>query len=159
MSPHCHTLIQSLRAQGHRLTPQREAVIEIVAHSGGHMTAEEVFAQAQHRTRAITRATVYRTLDMLVAAGLVTRLLLAGVHAYATAQHGPHFHLVCRQCGQTQEIAADPRLLATLADPIREQLHFTVEFQHLSLPGLCATCQAEQAAAPGTAQGEPHAHS
>ena len=43
--PHCHTFIETLRQRGYRITPQREMIVEIVAHGGRHMTADEVFEQ------------------------------------------------------------------------------------------------------------------
>ena len=65
MSP-CHMLIEELRRQGYRLTPQREMIVEAVAHAGRHVTAEEVHEQVRARTSAVNVATVYRTLDLLV---------------------------------------------------------------------------------------------
>jgi len=143
MSPHCHTFIQALRAKGYRMTPQREMVIEVVAHSGVHLTAEEVFKQVQKRTRAINITTVYRILELLVAEGLATCILLGDNRlVYATVRHGPHVHLLCRKCGRT--IQADERLLSTFGRKIRALHGFAVDMQHLSIPGLCADCQAEE---------------
>jgi len=155
MSPHCHTFIQSLRDKGYRLTPQREMVIEVVAHSGTHLTAEEVFAQVQERTRAVNIATVYRTLDLLVAEGLATRMALGdGRLVYATIQHGPHVHLLCRKCGQV--IEADEQLLAAFGERIQVQYGFAVDLRHLSIPGLCPGCQIAEMTTAG--QGVSHAH-
>lgn len=143
MSPHCHTIIQALRAKGYRLTPQREMVIEAIAHSGAHLTAEEVFEQVQERTRAIHMATVYRTLDLLVAEGLATRILLGDDRlVYATIRHGPHVHLFCRQCGRI--IEADEHLLASFGDSVRSRHQFAVDLHHLAVIGLCSDCQAKE---------------
>jgi Fur family ferric uptake transcriptional regulator len=107
--PHCDTFIQTLRQRGYRVTPQREMIVEIVAHSGRHMSAEEVFKEVQARTRAINVATVYRTLELLVEEGLVSRAdLRDGRVIYATARHGPHVHLVCRHCGGITDADVDP---------------------------------------------------
>jgi len=145
MSPHCHTFIQALRAKGYRMTPQREMVIEALAHSGTHLMAEEIFAQVQQRTHAINMATVYRTLDMLVAEGLATRTALGeNCLVYATIHHGPHVHLLCRKCGRT--IEADERLLAAFDRKVQTRHGFAVDLQHLCLPGLCADCQAQEKA-------------
>ncbi len=148
MSPHCHTIIQALRDRGYRLTPQREMVIETIAHAGRHMTAEEVFAELQGRTRALNIATVYRTLDLLFAEGFVSRFAQAGGRlAYATVRHGPHVHLVCRKCGYT--IEANDHLLSALGEALREHYRFAADLQHLSVQGLCQGCQAEGALPPG----------
>ena len=63
---HGHTLLETLRRRGYRITPQREMIIEVISSSGRHMTAEEIFKDVQGRTRAMNIATVYRTLDLLV---------------------------------------------------------------------------------------------
>lgn len=137
---HCHTLIAALRQQGHRMTFQREMIVEALAHSGRHMTAEEVLDIVRQKTRAVNIATIYRTLDLLVENGLVTRIDLGeGRVVYATVRHGPHIHLVCRRCGRVQE--ADAALLAPLADALGEQYHFACDTGHLTISGLCQDCQ------------------
>lgn len=138
--PHCQTFIETLRARGHRLTPQREMIIEAVGHSNDHMTAEEIFALVHARARSINLATVYRTLDFLVREGFMTQTDLgSGRVVYATAEHGLHIHLVCRQCGSV--LKADPQLTAALEQQCQEQYGFAADLRHLSLPGLCTNCR------------------
>jgi Fur family ferric uptake transcriptional regulator len=138
--PHCHTLLQALRNMGYRITPQREMIIEAIAHAGGHATAEEIFDQVKERTRAVNLATVYRTLDLLVEKGMASRAdLWDGRVVYATMQHGPHIHLVCRQCGGI--FLADHSLTETLGRQLSEKYAFSADLQHLSIVGLCAACR------------------
>jgi Fur family ferric uptake transcriptional regulator len=137
---HCYTLIQSLRNSGCRITPQREMIIEAVAHAGEHASAEEVYAQVQERTKTVNLATVYRTLDLLVEKGLAWRADLGdGRVVYATRQHGPHIHLVCRQCGGT--FLAEASLLEGLGKQLDAEYGFQADLQHLSMVGLCAGCR------------------
>ena len=140
--PHCQTYIKALRDLGYRITPQREMIIEALAHSPHHVTAEEIYAQVQERTRAVNIATVYRTLDLLVEEGLASR---AGLHdgrvVYAAANHGPHLHLVCRACGCAMD--ADQELLASLEGQLKEQYGFAANLQHLTIGGLCGSCQSQ----------------
>jgi len=137
---HCPTLIASLRQKGYRLTPQREMIIQAIAHSDCHMTAEEIFAEIQTHTQATNLATIYRTLELLVAEGLATRVDLGeGQIIYATTRHGPHIHLVCRGCGQI--IDADPQLLDPIAAQLQTQHTFTPDLNHISIFGLCSHCR------------------
>jgi len=137
---HCHTLIAALRKQGYRLTPQREMIVQAIAHAGRHVTAEEIFEQVQARTHAVNIATVYRTLELLSGLGLVSRCDLgSGKVCYATLRHGPHCHLVCRQCGQI--IEADHQLVAPLAERFLEQYGFDADLNHYAISGLCAQCR------------------
>ena len=139
MSP-CQTYIETLRSRGFRVTPQREMIVEAIAHQGNHINAEEVFARIQEHTHAVNIATVYRTLDLLVEQGLASRIDLGeGQVVYATYQHGPHIHLVCRQCGQI--IDADQNLLLALNEQLTAEYQFAADLQHISVLGLCNDCQ------------------
>ena len=139
---HCHTYLAALRQLGYRLTPQREMVIETIAHSGCHMTAEEVYRLVQPRSKALNLATIYRTLDLLVETGLISRIDLGGGRIiYATDQHGPHLHLVCRCCGGV--VDADDQLTTPLAKKLLLDYGFKADLQHASIRGVCSTCQAK----------------
>jgi Fur family ferric uptake transcriptional regulator len=137
---HCHTLIAALKQRGHRITPQREMIVEALAHSGGHVTAEDVYAEVRSRTNVTNIATIYRTLDLLVASGLANRIdLWDGRVVYTTFQHGAHIHLVCRCCGEV--FNADQQLIKPLGEELSTNYQFTADLQHLSIVGVCAHCQ------------------
>ena len=137
--PHCQTYIKALRDLGYRITPQREMIIEALAHSPHHVTAEEIYAQVHERARAVNIATIYRTLDFLVAQGMAGRAgLQDGRVVYAAANHGPHLHLVCRACGCA--IDASQEMLAALEGQLRQQYGFAADLQHLTIAGLCSSC-------------------
>jgi Fur family ferric uptake transcriptional regulator len=109
------------------------------AHAGGHISAEDAFIQVKNRSRAVNLATVYRTLDLLVARGLATRAdLLDGRVVYATVRHGPHIHLVCRRCGEV--ISADQALVSPIGKIIQQECNFSVDLQHATLIGMCGKC-------------------
>lgn len=136
---HSEILLQALRQRRVRITPQREMILDALAHGSGHMTAEEIFDQVKIHTRVVNIATVYRTLDLLVEAGLASRSnLWDGRLVYATYSHGPHLHLVCRSCGNT--VDADSGLLLSFVEQVKHQYHFLADWQHLSLQGKCQTC-------------------
>ncbi len=140
MSP-CQTFIDTLRSHGFRITPQREMIVEAIAHQGNHINADEVFALIQKRTQSVNIATVYRTLDLLVEQGLASRIDLGeGRVIYAAHQHGPHIHLVCRQCGQV--VDADQDLLSAFNRQLKSDYRFAADLQHISVLGLCSQCQA-----------------
>ncbi len=140
MSP-CQTFIDTLRSRGYRITPQREMIIEAIAHQADHINADEIYSRVQARTRSVNIATIYRTIELLVEQGLVSRFDLGeGRVLYAPNQHGPHIHLVCRQCGQVTD--AEPKLLSGLDRRIKTDYQFAADLQHISLVGLCKTCRA-----------------
>ena len=138
---HCHTIIASLRQRGYRITPQREMIIQAIAHSEHHMTADEIFAELHKHTQATNIATVYRTLDMLCEEGFVCRNDLSkGKVVFSTFKHGPHIHLVCRYCNRV--IDADSQVLQPLGEVLQSQYDFNADLQHISIFGVCADCQA-----------------
>jgi len=139
---HNYPLIESLRQKGYRITPQREWIIDAIAHSEHHISADKILERVQQHTSAVNLATVYRTLELLTAQGLVTRLDLGeGCVVYATTHHGPHIHLVCRLCGRV--IDADQQLITSLGQQLAEQYRFQADLQHISILGVCAGCRPE----------------
>jgi Fur family ferric uptake transcriptional regulator len=137
---HCHSIIDALRQRGYRITPQREMIIQAIAHSPQHITAEEVSEKLQEHTQAINIATVYRTLDLLWQEGFACRNDLSeGKIVYATYQHGPHIHLVCRKCSQV--IDADVRIINSLGEDLYTRYKFQPDLEHFSIFGICADCQ------------------
>ena len=137
---HCHTILEKLRNRGYRITPQRELIIQAVAHSSQHITAEEVAEQLKQHTKAINIATVYRTLDLLWQEGFACRNDLSeGKIVYATFVHGPHIHLVCRKCNHV--IDADIQLIQSLDENLRGSYGFLPDLDHFSIFGVCSECQ------------------
>ena len=138
--PHCETIIQELRQKGYRLTPQREMIIEIIAHAEEHLAAEEIFEQVREQTQAVNLATIYRTLDLLVEEGLACKSDLGGGKTvYATMHHGPHLHLVCRGCGCV--IEADYDIISPISSQLNQQYGFDPDLGHISIFGLCSKCR------------------
>lgn len=136
----CHLLIDALRQKGYRITPQRKHIVDILSHSDRHLSAEEILARVQQHTTNLNLATIYRTLDLLTAQGLASRLDLGdGCVVYATLCHGLHTHLVCRLCGQV--IEADHQVTASLEETLVERYHFTADLRHISILGVCAACR------------------
>ena len=137
---HDYPLIESLRQKGFRITPQREWIIDAIAHSEHHISADQILERVQKHTTVINLATVYRTLELLTAQGLVSRLDLGGgTVVYATTHHGPHIHLVCRLCGGV--IEANQQLITSLGQQLAEHYRFQADLLHVSILGVCADCR------------------
>ncbi|MBK8988750.1 MAG: transcriptional repressor [Chloroflexi bacterium] len=135
------TILDTLRQRQFRITPQREMIIAALLQGEPHehLTAEAVFTIVQGQASGVNLATVYRTLNFLVEQGLIQRADLGeGGVVYSSLHHGPHIHLVCRQCGQVAEMEASP--LDGLAQQCQQTQGFVVDLHHVSLPGLCAAC-------------------
>jgi Fur family ferric uptake transcriptional regulator len=138
----CQTFLEKLRQHGCRITPQREMIVDAIAHSDHHMTAEEIYTAIHSRSKALNLATIYRTLDLLVDVGLVSRADLGnGRIMYTSDLHGPHLHLVCRQCGKV--VDASSSLLGSIEKQLHTRYGFNADLQHICINGLCQSCQNE----------------
>jgi Fur family transcriptional regulator, ferric uptake regulator len=138
-------IVERFRRLGLRVTPQRVLVMEALAGTGGHLAADEIMRWVGEHSPAVNLATVYRTLDTLSAAGLVTQTDLGGgATSYELAGEARHHHLVCRHCGGVAEM--DDAFLAPLRERLLADLGFRVETTHLALFGLCPPCRVAEEA-------------
>ena len=135
-----HNYLTTLKERGYRITPQREMIIKTIARNPTHFTADEIHTKIQTRVHSLNIATVYRTLELLVEEGMVCRSDFGEGHiVYAPEDHGPHIHLVCRQCSQV--IDADSTLAHSLKEKMQEKYQFALDLHHLAVFGLCSACQ------------------
>lgn len=127
-----------LRASGHRLTPQRQLVLEAVVELE-HATPDAILSRVQRTAQAVNASTVYRTLDLLEELGLVTHAHLGhGAPTFHSVTDDPHAHLVCSRCNRIEEV--ETAMLSQVADELRSTRGFQVDVGHLALTGLCREC-------------------
>lgn len=122
-----------------RLTSQRRVIVDVVFGTQQHFTAEQLLAWSRVRDRTISRATVYRTLPLLTASGLVRELDFGQEARFFDpnyADHPDHSHLVCQDCGRIVEFESD--LLDQLEREVGQRLGFAVTGRKLQLAGACS---------------------
>lgn len=136
------TFLKRLRERGLRLTPQREMVLSALHDVDGHATAEEIYARVSEQSSAVDLSTVYRTLELLQELHLVAPIDLGdGQNRYELlGLHGPHHHLLCRQCGALVRLEAEE--VQGLVESLAANHGFSAEIEHLTIHGLCADCRA-----------------
>lgn len=129
-----------LRAQGSRLTPQRQILLDTLCEMGGHVTVAELYDRIHERYPAIDRSTVYRALDFFVELGLVNSADLGGAAVYeiAMGHPGPHHHLVCRLCGHIDHVPADS--FDAFAARLRDDYGFVADMESVTVHGVCRGC-------------------
>ena len=135
-----------LRAAGQRVTPQRLLVAEALATAGRQLTAQELWQRVRRRSPRIGRATVFRTVEALVGAGVARRLELPN-HAsgYIACQPEHHHHLACSRCGRVEEIGES--YVAAVAQRVASDTGFVIDDARLDFYGRCASCANEDVAA------------
>jgi Fur family ferric uptake transcriptional regulator len=138
-----------LRTRGLRATAERRLLIREIFAQHGHIDAESIVAAVRGRGLSISRATVYRNLELLVEAGLAHKVRLAGrrylyEHLHAGQRHD---HLACRRCGRMVEFVS-PGITALLGEICRAH-GYDARQNQLQILGLCRDCMgAAETAAP-----------
>ncbi len=121
------------------MTPQRRAVAEVLTGEHVHLSAEAVHLAAQERLPEISLATVYNTLNELVAMGEVLEVAAgAGPKRYDPNVEIRHHHLVCTHCGALRDVF--PSRVNAIALSTGDQAGFTLTGVDIVFQGLCPAC-------------------
>jgi Fe2+ or Zn2+ uptake regulation protein len=138
------SILAALDTAGYRVTSPRRVVADLVATHGGHFTTSELESVAKARRLGISRATLFRALDLLTELRIVERVdLPSGEHAYVACANSHHHHVICSRCGRTTEVA-DHGLADAVAAMARES-GYRIDAHRLELFGFCRHCQAKTA--------------
>lgn len=127
-----------LARQGMRRTSQRDALIEIALGSTGRFTAETILSRAREIERTVSRATVYRTLPLLVTSGALREVELGGDEIYyepniSECPHGSH--LLCLDCGRV--VGFEDANVETLGSRVTHRLGFSPVSQAMRIEAHC----------------------
>lgn len=123
------------------MTPQRRVVAEVLNGEHVHLSAEAIHAAAQEKLPEISLATVYNTLNELVAMGEVLEVAAgAGPKRYDPNVTTSHHHLVCTSCGALRDVFSLPDEFDRLSN---DDLHgFVLTGVEITFQGLCPSCAA-----------------
>jgi Fur family ferric uptake transcriptional regulator len=130
-----------LQAQGLKLTSERTALVREIFATHYHFEADELLFKMKEKSLKISRATVYRTLELLVKSGMVRRVHLGEDHYHYEHVTGNshHDHLICTTCGGVIEFHDE--LLEQRQRDICEKKKFTPTFHNLQILGVCDSCR------------------
>lgn len=125
-----------LAEHGYRTTRPRCDVVDIVLQQSRPFTAEQMVQLLPD----ISRATVYRTLEIMASVDILTRLLQSNGHpAYVVGEPGHRHHLICSNCGYVVAFTACP------VEPVVSELgrshDFIIQGHSLEIFGLCHNCR------------------
>ncbi len=136
-----HMLLK-LKERGQRITPQRLAILRILAGSEGHPSVEGIYDVVVRDFPTTSLATVYKTVTLLKELGEVLELEFSqGSNRYDGSKPFPHPHVVCTRCKRI----VDPDLasLSAMTAEVAKQTGFKVVNHRLDFYGLCPGCQKE----------------
>lgn len=130
-----------LAKKGLRLTYEREQILEEVSSRYDHFDVESLFQSFYDRGKDISRATIYRTIPLLIQSGLIHEALRCGerVQYEYIYGHKPHGHLVCIKCGKIIEF--NSKELEEVKKKACEKYGFRpIEFR-FGIKGYCRDCK------------------
>ena len=136
-----NAVLGSLREAGYRLTPQRVMVLQAIAESDRHLTAEAIHRRVIQLYPYLDLATVYRILQLLKRLHLVTEIDTGdGSAQYEFAEPNKHLHMVCRACGGAYDLS--PSYLEDFRSRLVNEFGFEPDLEHFAIGGVCGQCTA-----------------
>jgi len=134
--------VAAIRLHGRRLTRQRALIWDALLKAGGrHLSAREVADAVRAAAPELHQATIYRTLDVFVAEGLVRRTEFGdGRAVYEIAAEHRHHHVVCTSCGAVAHVHDDA--VRAAFEAVEAESGFLLADAELTFYGTCALCAA-----------------
>jgi Fe2+ or Zn2+ uptake regulation protein len=134
-------LTELFRANGRKVTAQRQCVFRMLQGDDTHPSAETVHARVSAVMETVSLKTVYQTLHDLAEMGEILSLDVGtGMTRFDPNVDDRHHHLVCRRCGRVRDLVAD---FPPLSVPAGAGLGFEVGSAEIVFRGLCPECQTE----------------
>jgi Fur family ferric uptake transcriptional regulator len=139
-------VFDSLRKRGHRITAQRETILQIFRElpHGMHLSAEELHSKLIGKGSNVSLATAYRTLKLLSSLGLLRELDFAEGHKHYELKQDtlPHQHIICISCNTTLEF--EDHFLEEAGQKIGARHSFEVIDAQFKIFGICPSCRLAQ---------------
>ena len=146
--------VETHRPAGGRRSGKRDFIVKVFLEQRGHIAADALVELIRARDRRISRATIYRTLQWMVDAGMARRVDFGDgrfrfEHAYGQPRH---FHLICKRCQESFEFLSSD--IEALIEEVAASRAFEAGEIVLQIYGTCAACRGgeQPAAAPTPAE-------
>jgi len=133
--------VEQRRPVGGRRSSKRDFIVQVFLRQEGHLAADRLVELIRREDARISRATIYRTLQWMVDAGIARKVDFGEgryrfEHSY---RHPRHFHLICKTCSQSFEFLSSD--IEAVIEEVAEARHFAARQSVLQIYGTCANCQ------------------
>ena len=136
-------IIQKLRDSGHRITPQRLAIVKILAKSENHPSVENIYEEIKKDYSTMSLATVYKNIELIKSVGEVLELgFPEGSNRYDGNKPVPHPHVICIKCKKIFDPDLDS--LDEMQKEVALETNFKILYHRLDFFGICSNCMAEK---------------
>jgi len=133
--------LSSIRPAGGKRSSKRDRILQIFLHQSGHLSADDLVDAVHREAPGIGRATVYRTLQWMVGAGIARKVDFGeGRSRFEQSfRHPRHYHLICTTCHRSSEFLSSD--VESLMEEIAGARNFTPAQQVVQIYGTCEECQ------------------
>ncbi len=144
MSSEIEVFREFVRKKGLRHTPEREQVIRMIFATHDHFDVDELHSRLQRGNEKISKATIYRTIPLLIESGLLQVAYVEDgrVHYEHIYGHERHCHLRCLGCGGLVEFAEQS--MGERARAVAERYDFLLTGHRVEVYGYCPKCRAHR---------------
>jgi Fur family transcriptional regulator, ferric uptake regulator len=137
--------VESLRPAGSKRSGKRDLIVNVFLRQEGHLTADDLVDLIRREDQKISRATVYRTLQWMVDAGIARKVDFGEgrfrfEHSY---RHPRHFHLICKTCNRSFEFLSSD--IEALLEEVAAARNFAARQSVLQIHGTCESCRTGRA--------------
>jgi Fur family ferric uptake transcriptional regulator len=132
--------LASLRPAGSKRSSKRDRILQVFLRQEGHVSADDLFDLVRREAAGIGRATVYRTLQWMVGAGIARKVDFGeGRSRFEPSyRHPRHFHLICTTCHSSSEFLSSD--VESLLEEVAGARHFTPSQTTVQIAGTCEQC-------------------
>lgn len=146
--------LETLRPAGTKRSGKRDQIVNTFLRQEGHLSADDLVDIIKREDQRISRATVYRTLQWMVTAGIARKVDFGEgrfrfEHSY---RHPRHYHLICKTCNRSFEFLSSD--IESLVEEVAAARNFMARQSVVQIYGTCEACQTGRAALPDTGNSE-----
>lgn len=142
----CHARFRNF---GYKMTQPREIILDVFSRAKKHLSAEDIYMEVYKIYQGIGLTTIYRTLDILINTGMVSRHDFGdGRSRYELIRDSKdkhHHHLICLNCGKIIDysdfIDEEIKLFDKLEKVLSEKHNFEIKYHQVGFYGLCDKCK------------------
>jgi Fur family transcriptional regulator, ferric uptake regulator len=133
--------LDRLRPAGTKRSSKRDLIVNVFLRQEGHLSADDLVDLIKREDHRLSRATVYRTLQWMVEAGIARKVDFGEgrfrfEHSY---RHPRHFHLICKTCNRSYEFLSSD--IETLVEEVAVARGFTARQSVVQIYGTCEACR------------------
>ena len=134
-------IINALRKNGYKVTPQRRVIIGVIIDSHEHLTPAALHERVLHENSSIGLVTIYRTIEILTELGFICEMHTGGsCRSYLMRRPSEHHHhLICSDCGRVIDFTDCD--LDKLEHRLAQENHFKIDSHLLEFLGQCRECR------------------